>query len=267
MSGGRTIKKALMCEPLHFSVDYAINPWMKPGTVDKKKAQTEWKLLKKTVEDLQVKVDTIEQLPNVPDMVFSADQCLIKGRKAIMANFKYKERRDEGKPYADWLTKKGFSLYRLSGDEFFEGGDVMKFDEIIFLGTGFRSTKSAGKAISRILQSNVITLELVDSFFYHLDTALFSLDDKTAFYYEPAFSKESVLILKEMITRLIPLTKEEAFGFCANSTAVNGSVVMQHKNKSFRQKVEEFGYNAIEVDISEFIKAGGGVHCLLQIIS
>ena len=37
----------------------------------------------------------------------------------------------------------------------------------------------------------VVSLELVDPRFYHLDTALAVLDDTTIAYYPPAFSDES----------------------------------------------------------------------------
>jgi arginine deiminase len=29
-----------------------------------------------------------------------------------------------------------------------------------------------------------------------------------------------------------------------------------------KQKIESFGYQTIEVNISEFMKSGGGIHCL-----
>ncbi len=55
------IKKVLMCRPLHYSVEYIINPWMKPNSVDPKKAMQQWNNLVSIYQSLGIDVEIIDQ--------------------------------------------------------------------------------------------------------------------------------------------------------------------------------------------------------------
>uniref|UniRef100_A0A8R1E317 Uncharacterized protein n=1 Tax=Caenorhabditis japonica TaxID=281687 RepID=A0A8R1E317_CAEJA len=48
-SAAHLLKRVLMVPPKHFTVEYAINPWM-GGVVDQQKAQTQWDGLKNAIE-------------------------------------------------------------------------------------------------------------------------------------------------------------------------------------------------------------------------
>ena len=39
---------------------------------------------------------------------------------------------------------------------------------------------------------------------------------------------------------------------------------MQKGNKNFADKLKTLGYKTVEIDVSEFMKSGGGIHCLVQ---
>ena len=117
---------------------------MRPGSVNQAKAKEQWLTLLNLFRFLGVKAETVKPQPNLPDMVFSADQALIKGKKAILANFRFKQRRGEGKIYQQWLENNGFRIFSLPAFSYFEGGDALEADNSysrLWLRTSFQTPK------------------------------------------------------------------------------------------------------------------------------
>lgn len=256
-----------MCEPKYFDVTYAINPWMKPGTVDKLRAKRQWHILVHTLKKQGIRVSTIDQDSGSPDMVFSADQGIILGNTFIVSNFRYPERRQERHRYIDWLLRHRYEIKYLPGNTYYEGsGDSTAFNNSLFVGTGFRTNKAAILYLKKICRLSIEPLELIHDHFYHLDTCFFILDQNTAFYYPRAFSQKSINRLHYCFPQLIPLTDKEAYGFAANSIVTDHHVLLQKGNATFVNRLNALGYRPIEIDVGEYLKAGGGIHCLVQAI-
>lgn len=263
----KVLSKVLVCSPTHFDVSYAINPWMKPGTVDKDRARMQWQQLVSMYQTLGVTVTVIDQQEGLPDMVFAADQGIIVGNTVIASNFRYQERQGEQEAYRWWFQKQQYRIETLPKDATIEGhGECLFFQDMLFVGIGFRANKQACGYLREFLKMSVIALELVNPAFYHLDTCLFILNETTAFYYPKAFSLSSQKLLKKYISHLLPFSDEEASSFAANSAVTNHHVVLPSGIPTFRKKLVTLGYTPVVVDISEFIKAGGGMHCLTGIL-
>src|SRR5258708_2014874 len=110
----KVIKKVLMCKPLYFSLlSESYNPWMRPGTIDGKKAVMQWTNLVNIYKKLKIAVEVIEPKKDVPDMVFAADQGVVKKKKILLSRFRLKPRQAESKYYEDWFDKKGYDVVRL----------------------------------------------------------------------------------------------------------------------------------------------------------
>jgi arginine dihydrolase len=261
------IKKVLMCKPLYFeTLDYVINPWMKPGTIMQKKAMREWQHLVHIYKKRKIIVEVIDQQRGSPDMVFAADQGILQGKTVLLSRFWCDERKKETGHYRKWFEEHGYTIIYLPENICFEGnGDAAFWNDKFFIGIGYRADKKTCKAVGKLLDVEVIPLEIVDPKFYHLDVGFFSLDHETAFYYPPAFSKKSRGVLKKLVPNLVELSDDEAYGFCANSIVINHQVIHQ-KNKTFCDKLNKFGYSSIQIDAGEFMKSGGGIHCLTNIL-
>jgi len=257
-----------MCKPLYFSsLDYAINPWMSPGTIDEEKTMTQWNTLVNEYNNLGIAVITLDQAPHVPDMVFATDQAIVRDHKVLLSRFWHTERQSETKQYEAWFREHEYSVHHLPKDVYFEGnGDSYFWNDFLFVGVGYRADEKTCTAIAKIFDRQVIPLEIIDPAFYHLDVGLFPLNNETIFYYPPAFSEKSRGVLQKIVPNLIPFTREEAFGFCANSVVTDHHVVHQKENPTFSKKLHELGYKTVEVDLGEFKKSGGGAHCLTNIL-
>ena len=264
----KLIKKVLMCEPTFFdTLDYSINPWMKPGTIDGKKAMSEWHALVKAYESQGINVEVIEQQKGVPDMVFATDQGIVQDKTVLLSRFWTKERRGEGKYYEEWFRNHGYTIKRLPNDVYLEGnGDSYLWNDKLFIGVGYRADNETCKTVSKLLAKEVIPLQIIDPKFYHLDVGFFPLNQETVFYYPPAFSEESRGVLQKLVSNLIEFTEDEANGFCANSVVTDHHVVHQKGNETFKTKLQDLGYTSIEVETGEFMKSGGGAHCLTNVL-
>ena len=264
----KIIKKVLMCQPKYFAtIDYSINPWMQPGKINAQKSLKQWSQLVKTYKDLGIKVETITPEKDSPDMVSATDQALVKTKKVLLSRFRFKERKKESEYYKQWFEKNNFEIHELPKDLFLEGnGDVYFWNELIFMGTGHRSSNNSAKFLEEFFNRKTITIQSINPAFYHLDVGFFPLDSTTIFFYPDAYSQETQRALKKITPNLIPFTKQEADNFAGNSTVIGRHVIMQKNIPTFKNKLKNLGYIPIEVDLSEFKKSGGGIHCLTNIL-
>ncbi|HVA11265.1 MAG TPA: arginine deiminase family protein [Candidatus Dormibacteraeota bacterium] len=263
----RTIKRVLVCRPSHFTVDYVINPHMQPYAVNASKAKKEWDQLVKTLRSLNIKVDIIEQEPDVPDMVFAADQGIVHNGSVLLANFRYSQRQKERVYYRKWFREHGFRLRSLSNIFPFEGADSLFFGDTLLVGIGFRASVSSCEELAIKLAIEVMPLRLLDPYFYELDMAFLPINAATAFYYPPAFSPFSQNLLKRLVPNLYTLSEQEAKAYSANSFVSGHDIVIATGTPDrFRKRLQKLGLRIHEVDISEFKKAGGGIRCLINVL-
>ncbi len=263
----KPVKRVLLCKPTHFTVEYVINPHMQPYAVDSDKALKQWQKLTGILKDLGIKVEVIEQQPDVPDMVFATDQGIVRDGAILLANFRYSQRKKERIYYRDWFREHGFRTRSLSNIFPFEGGDTLFCGDMLFVGTGFRASVSSCEELANKLQIDVIPLRLVDPYFYHLDMAFLPINADTAFYYPPAFSQNSQNLLKRLIPNLYELSREAVEAYAANSFVSGRDIIIATKTpKTFRNDLKKLGLRIHEVDVSEFKKAGGGIHCLINVL-
>ena len=263
----KKVKRVLLCRPTHFTVDYVINPHMQPYAVSTTKALEQWENLVAILKSIGVKVEVIEQQPDVPDMVFATDQGIVRDGAILLANFRYRQRQPERVYYREWFREHGFRLRSLSNIFPFEGGDTLFFGDMLFVGTGFRASVASCEELAHKLEIDVMPLRLVDPYFYHLDMAFLTIDDTTAFYYPAALSQNSQNLLKRLVPNLYELSEEAVKAYSANSFVSGKDIIIATGTPaSFRKDLKKLGMRIHEVDVSEFKKAGGGIHCLINVL-
>ncbi len=251
----------LMCKPSYFTVVYRINPWMDPAVpTDTALAVAQWQTLYDTYVGLGFDVHLIDPIDGLPDMVYAANGGFVIDNIAYGAAFTYPQRQPEGPAYMDWFRESGFDV-RVP-QEINEGeGDFLLVGDVILAGTGFRSASNSHEEVSAIYGRPVITLNLVNPNFYHLDTAIAVLDDTNIAYLPSAFDEPSLAILRERYPDAVIATEEDAAILGLNSYSDGYNVVIAARAKDFERQLRERGYNPIGVDLSELLLGGGGVKC------
>jgi N-dimethylarginine dimethylaminohydrolase len=107
----------------------------------------------------------------------------------------------------------------------------------------------------------VVSLELVDPRFYHLDTALAVLDGTTIAYHPRAFSEEARTTLLELFPDAIEVADADANVLGLNVVSDGVNVVMPAAATRFAEQLRAAGFRPIGVDMSELLKGGGSVKC------
>lgn len=255
------VRHYAMTAPTFFAVEYAINPWMDITTpVDTDTALAQWENLRQTYLRLGHTVDLVEPVAGLPDMVYAANGGLLVNGTAIVARFTHAQRTGESAGYAEWMTAHGHTpVYTRHVNE--GQGDLLVVDGMVLAGTGFRTDEKAHAEVADIVQMPVISLELVDPRFYHLDTALTVLDDSTIAYYPPAFSDHARGQLEAIFPDAIVVGTADAYVLGLNAVSDGRHVVHPAAATGFAEQLYDAGFDPVGVDLSELLKGGGSVKC------
>lgn len=250
-----------MTPPTFFSVEYAINPWMDTNiAVDAGRAAAQWERLRATYLRLGHHVDLVEPVAGLPDMVYAANGGFIADDIAVVARFRFPERAGESRAYADWMSSLGYRP--VSTRHVNEGqGDLLMVGDMVLAGYGFRTDRRSHAEIAAALRMPVVSLELVDPRFYHLDTALAVLDEHTIAYYPPAFSQAAQTQLRALFADAIVVGTADAYLFGLNAVSDGRHVVLPSGATGFARQLRAAGFEPIGVDLSELLKGGGSVKC------
>ncbi|MDQ1526602.1 MAG: hypothetical protein QOG18_1215 [Microbacteriaceae bacterium] len=261
-------RTVLMCRPDFFTVSYRINPWMHPEKpTDTSLAVIQWEALYRTYLDLGFDVKLVDPIEGLPDMVYAANGGFVLDNIAYGASFTYEERQPEGPAYMDWFGANGYEV-RVPENVNEGEGDFLLVGDAILAGTGFRSASNSHEELAAIYGREIVTLELVNPNFYHLDTAIAVLDPSPApgqaaniAYLPSAFSDSSLRVLQQRFPDALLATEEDAAVLGLNSYSDGYNVVIASRAKDFERQLRERGYNPIGVDLSELLLGGGGVKC------
>lgn len=252
----------LMCPPEYFTVSYAINPWMTSGApVDPARAAAQWCGLRDVYLDLGHRVQIIDPVPGLPDMVFAANGATVINGTVLGARFRHPERAGEAPAYLDWFRANGYpAIHEPTGVH--EGeGDIVFAGDVILAGHGFRTDESVKRDLELVYGLPVISVRLVDPRYYHLDTALTVLDAETAVYYPAAFDEDGRVALKAAFSELIEASDADAGWLGLNAVSDGRHVVLPAQAAGLGERIAAAGFEPIYVDLSEFRKAGGGPKC------
>jgi N-dimethylarginine dimethylaminohydrolase len=236
-----------MCRPDYFTVDYVINPWMAglKSSLDIDLAKTQWESLRDTIGEY-ADIAEIEPQPGLPDLVFT---------------------RPEEAHYKKWFRDNGFELLDLDEKIGFEGAGDCLFDRRgpwLWVGYGYRTEIEAHAEIQRFWDVDLVSIKLIDSRFYHIDTCFCPLTDGFLMYHPPAFDFDSRIAIESRIPphKRIIVDTMDAGNFACNAVNVGDTVILNKASDPLKARLMLAGFKVREVELSEFLKAGGSAKCL-----
>jgi N-dimethylarginine dimethylaminohydrolase len=257
----------LMCEPKYFEVRYVINPWMagNEGLVDKALARRQWETLYDALSR-RASIRLIEPVEGLPDMVFTANGGFVsRRREVIVPSFRHPERQPEAQYFRRFFETLHYRVIRINGALKFEGAGDALYDSggQVWAGFGIRSNAEGIHEIAATLHLRVNELYLNNPRWYHLDTAFCPLANGQAIAYEKAFSTQSVIkINKGLGEKVIWISDEDAYHFSCNAVNIGNDVILNRASDALKAELGKRNFNVIEIDVSEFMKAGGACKCM-----
>ena len=222
-------------------------------------AQRQHRCYGQALQGQGVNVMTLPSDHSFPDSVFVEDNAIIFDEAAVLTSMGVVSRRGEPN-----LMKSVLSEYRpivqVSPPAMIEGGDVIRLGKALFVGRS-RRTNQAGIEILREIAKpwgyKVYPIEVNGCL--HLKTACSPLNHDT-------FLVNPLWINIEALQRYHVLSVSEIEPFAANVLSVEHRVLASASHPRTNEMIEALGYDVTALNISEFMKAEGGVTCLSLII-
>ena len=258
------LEKLVMCWPTYFDVTYDINHWMhdQKGQVDKVKAIAQWYTLYNALSK-EIPVHTLVGQENMPDLVFTANAGFIFDNFAILSRFSTKERQPEEAIFRNYFENADLIVFQPVSKYEGEGDHLVDHKGRHWMGSGFRTEKSAAAEINKVLGTNINPLELTDPRWYHLDTCFCPLPNGEIMWYPGAFSESSQHLIRSSFLESIEVSLEDASSFSCNCICVNSNLFMPKSTQELIGRLKNLNYTTNEFDLSEFLKAGGAAKCLV----
>lgn len=271
-------QNVLFTSPEHFEVAYVINPHMEGhiGNINLELARSQWETLHATYKQLNLNTHVLSGAAGYPDMVFCANQTLPfyqngnSNPGVVLSNMHAEQRKGEVPHIESFFSNRQYtvkSVANLASD--FEGmGDAIWHPsrKLLWGGYGFRTDIEVYRKIATLLDVKILALELLDPEFYHLDTCFSVLDEHTVMIYPGAFTQEGLDLIHHFFDHVIECPEDESRKlFACNAHCPDQRhVVIQKGCKVTNALLKEAGFIPVEVDTSEYIKAGGSVFCMKQ---
>jgi N-dimethylarginine dimethylaminohydrolase len=263
----------LMCPPRLYDVDYVINPWM-AGNVhrsSRQQATAQWERLHSALSAI-AHVLLVDPQPGSPDMVFTANAGLVRDGIVALSSFHHPERQGEEPHFRRWFHESGFEVSELPRATPFEGEGDALFEadgSRLWAGHGPRTREDSHWHLIDLLALEVVSLRLVDPRFYHLDTCFCPLSNGDVMYYPAAFDAESQkrIEARSPASKRICVSEADALLFACNAVNVGRTILLNKISTDLRIELQSRGFHVIEVELTEFLKAGGAAKCLVLRLS
>jgi len=292
----------LMCPPDHFSLSppdplhgfandmiaQAYETYAKDPEGFRMKAFEQWTALKECLLKLGARVELLIPQPDLQDQVFTADASLSLIRQdgselSLISLMTHPLRQKEGelhlKKIQDLFPSRDTHMNSLASEG---SGDNLYDPYRNLFWSGYTPSPSASRAaegrsdikshahLSQLAGVKVVSLEVKRPYF-HIDTALSALPGGHILCYPGGMSHASFkTLIQEAFVNfemdpndyLIEISSWEASRYACNMIYVGNHIILPYCEERVFKLLTQKGYEVHTVDLSCFIQAGGGPHCL-----
>ncbi|HSD62354.1 MAG TPA: arginine deiminase-related protein [Ignavibacteriaceae bacterium] len=193
---------------------------------------------------------------NYPDSVFVEDTALLTPHFAVITNPGADSRRGEIFEMNQVLENLFPMIESISTPGTLDAGDVMMVGNHFYIGLSERTNLFGANQLIGILAKfgfigSTITLKDV----LHLKSGVSYLENNNLLL-------TSDFINKKEFQKFNKISVDDGESYAGNSLWINDRVLVPKGFPKTKAKIEQAGYNVIEVDVSEFRKLDGGLSCL-----
>ena len=201
-------------------------------------------------------VEILEPLDDFPDSVFIEDDAVILNGRAVLCSMKEASRQGEV-PYLADAFQSRLPVLQLQAPVFIDGGDVLQSEDTVFVGQSHRTNKEAVEALQSLTSKRVVPVQVKQGL--HLKTSVSTLGGNLLVINPSQVETEPFRELE-----WIEVDEEEAYA--ANCLTVGENVILPAGFPKLEQRIQDYGFSTLPVEMSEFQKADGGVTCLSLLI-
>ena len=271
--------KCVMCPPKYLSDKISNNVYMdeKSEKIDVKAAMKQYDRIKILIESLGTEVLEIPPDPACQDQSYTANVAVCLGPKdVVVSKFSAAGRPPEEKPAMDFFKKLGCKVQQ--SPHYFEGEADCKWlrDDIYFGGYGMFSDARTYDWMMDNYDVEVVPLQIVNEYLYHLDCSIFVLDDQNVLVTKEGLAPESVkLISKYAEPHFTPpeyqkggltnMLKVPRVPICIWEEEPTDDAKTTKKVMDWHEKLlDKFGLVLVTVGIGDFAASGADLSCMVM---
>jgi len=236
---------------------HAISGHPQKHRIDTKRALNQHGQYVRALQQAGARVVTLESLDEFPDSPFVEDTAVIFDQEALICLMQEKSRRGEVESVAKEIGNHRAITY-LKPPATLDGGDVLMTDEVIYVGQSTRTNGQAVTALQDCCGKPCVPVAVHRGL--HLKSSVSFLGGHLVLI-DPASVETSAFKKFEWIE----VNEEERYA--ANCLTLGKFVLLPAGFPQLAKKIRAHGYEVIELEMSEFEKADGGVTCLSLIIN
>lgn len=226
---------------------------------------------------------TVKTKESIPDLVFIASGGLslpnLPEPVVILPNMKYSTRKAELPYIQDMMEKLHIKTYEFPSPYIFEGEAEAKWlqgGKILIHGYGYRSTKESTRILKNLIHRIykhyhveppvIIPLSLQKATVYHLDMALLAYSDNGCIVQKDSIHKSGLQQMRKVGIDITEVQTSDPFAL--NAIILQDKIISHvQTDKHMKELIERLSKKKlVEVQLTEFEKAGGVAKCLVMTI-
>ncbi|MGH9531361.1 MAG: dimethylarginine dimethylaminohydrolase family protein [Terriglobales bacterium] len=222
--------------------------------IDVRRAAEQHGRYEECLRSLGCEVQTLPAEPELPDSVFVEDVAVVLDEVAVITRPGAESRRAETDSIAQALAPYR-KLLRIEDPGTVDGGDVLRLGRQIYVGKTARSNEEGISQLVRMLVPygyNVIAVEVAGCL--HLKSAVTEVAESTLLI-NPRMVDRSAFEVMEFVE------VDPSEPHAGNALLLDGTAIYPSAHEKTRRLMEARGIKVAALDVSEVLKAEGGVTC------
>jgi len=221
---------------------------------------------------------------NFQDQVYVANLGIylphLKENTILLSNYTSEPRQGEehvGKKFFDMMGyKTHISPHKWEGE-----ADLKYLHGNTYIGGyGIRSQKETYEWMSKEFDMNIITVEMIEEYLYHLDCSVFPISKDKTMICTSLYSQDELNTLSKY-TDIVDVSEDDAFGGITNSVRLGNAILCAsniselkktdelytleaHKIQSLEKICAHEGMEPVIFNLSEYMKSGALLSCMLM---
>ncbi|HEX9965573.1 MAG TPA: arginine deiminase family protein [Allosphingosinicella sp.] len=205
--------------------------------------------------------------PGLSDLAFTRDSVFMTPWGLVELRPSEPHRRGEPAHLAGALRRLGLETLGAVPEGRVEGGDVCLLRPgLVMIGiSGERTDEAGARALGRIFERKgwKALYTRIDPRYLHLDTQFSLVSRHRAVACLDSLESGFAQTMAALGIELIPVTPGEVDRLEANLLSLGGCRIVAPAGESrINRLLRGLGHDLIEVEIDQFVRCGGGVHCL-----
>jgi N-dimethylarginine dimethylaminohydrolase len=219
--------------------------------------------------DAGVGIHQLEARDELAYGVYARDSSFMTPFGAVICQMASPRRRGEYATTLRFYLEHDIPIYDLVSAGNFEGGDfnMVEPDTALIGYTGGRGEEIAAKQVGGWMEAEGFEVKYapIDEFYVHIDLMVCMLAPKLAAVCLDTTDPEIVSWLRSKQIEIVPVSFTDTMALGCNVVALgNDRVLSVASSKDLNAKLRALGFTVYDPDMSQFLLAGGGVHCMSQ---